>query len=102
MRISDWSSDVCSSDLALALLHLPLHAAADLLFDLEHAEFALHEGEDHLQPLRGSILDEQCLLVCDLDVEIAGNRIGEARGVVDLRELDRGLDRKSTRLNSSH
>src|SRR3546814_3718531 len=25
---------------ALALLHLPLHAAADLLFDLEHAEFA--------------------------------------------------------------
>src|SRR3546814_19895396 len=83
MRISDWSSDVCSSDLA----------AADLLFDLEHAEFALHEGEDHLQPLRGSILDEQCLLVCDLDVEIAGNRIGEARGVVDLRELDRGFGR---------
>src|SRR3546814_3201928 len=82
MRISDWSSDVCSSD---------LHAAANLLFDLQHTKLALHESEDHFEPLRRRILDEQSLLVRDLDVEIARDRIGEARGVLDLRQLHRGF-----------
>ena len=36
---------------ALGLLHLALDPAADLLLDLQHAELALHEGEDHFQPL---------------------------------------------------
>src|SRR3546814_14670895 len=80
MRISDWSSDMCSSDL------LALHAAANLLFDLQHAQLALHKGEDHFEPLRRRILDEQRLLVGNLDVEIARNRIGEARGVLDRSE----------------
>src|SRR3546814_9989911 len=41
---------------ALALFHLALHAAADLLFDLQHTQFAFHESEDHFEPLRRRIL----------------------------------------------
>src|SRR3546814_6739105 len=46
MRISDWSSDVCSSDLLLAigLLHLP--ELEDLAHDLDVEAAALGLGED--------------------------------------------------------
>src|SRR3546814_19128223 len=46
MRISDWSSDVCSSDLLLAigLLHLP--ELEDLAHDLDVDAAALGLGED--------------------------------------------------------
>ena len=74
---------------ALGLLHLPLHAAADLLLDLEHAELALHEGERHFQPLDRIALDQQRLLVGDLDRDIGGDRVGEPRGLLDLAQLHR-------------
>src|SRR3546814_8124911 len=80
MRISDWSSDVCSSDLAgrgagLSLRHRRSQGAAVRLF----AALDLFEIEFH------------------------GRRAPEDR----YRHLDLGLveielDRKSTRLNSSH
>src|SRR3546814_11718113 len=42
MRISDWSSDVCSSDLPLEIVVLAVVPAADhtLVVDLEHHEHA--------------------------------------------------------------
>src|SRR3546814_3062322 len=117
MRISDWSSDVCSSDLlgkvvaalaiviaelaldrlqlfveiifALTFFHLALHAAANLLFDLQHTKLALHESEDHFEPLRRRILDEQSLLVRDLDVEIARDRIRSEEHTSELQSLMR-------------
>ncbi len=79
---------------ALRLLHLPLDAAADLLLDLENAELALHEGEDHFEAARGVELAEQSLLVGNLDRQVGGNRVGEDRRVLDLGELDSGLGRK--------
>ncbi len=76
---------------ALGLLHLALTRGCDLLLDLQDAELALHEGEHHLEPLRGVGLDQQRLLVGDLDRDVGGDRIGEARGLLDLAELHRGL-----------
>src|SRR3546814_3960337 len=103
MRISDWSSDVCSSDLVFvgattenpsfelnsALLsrcrvHVldPL-SADDIVLALERA---LHDDDRGLGQLGVAIAPEllrQIAIAADGDVR-------------------RGLDRKSTRLNSSH
>jgi hypothetical protein len=38
--------------LALALLHLPLHAAADALLDLQDVDFAFEQPEQMLEALR--------------------------------------------------
>src|SRR3546814_4692448 len=48
MRISDWSSDVCSSDLAFAKKHLQLQPVADLAQGLKrivagNGDYLLHE-----------------------------------------------------------
>ena len=79
---------------ALRLLHLPLHAAADLLLDLQHAELALHEGEDHLEPARRIELAKQRLLVGNLDRQVRSDRVGERRRILDLAELDAGFGRQ--------
>ena len=79
---------------ALRLLHLALHAATDFFLDLQHAEFTLHEGKRHLQPLGRVRLDQQRLLVGNLDVDICRNRIGQRRGILDLAQLHRGFRRK--------
>ena len=79
---------------ALGLFHLALHAATDLLLDLQHAQFAFHEGEHHLQPLDRIGLDQQRLLVGDLDVDVGGNGIGQATGIVDLAQLHRRFGRQ--------
>src|SRR3546814_5867368 len=98
MRISDWSSDVCSSDLgqvvddarveilaaeegvAVGGLHLE-HAVAD--FQHRHVEGAATQVVDH---------DGAAALLVEA--------VGESGrgGLVD----DAQQDRKSTRLNSSH
>ncbi len=79
---------------ALRLLHLALHAAADLLLDLQHAELAFHEGEHHLEPARRIELTEQRLLVGDLDRQVRGDRVGQRRRIFDLAELDARFRRK--------
>jgi hypothetical protein len=79
---------------ALRLLHLALHAAADLLLDLQHAQLALHEGEHHLEALHRIGLDQQRLLVGHLHRDVGGNRVGKARRVFQLGELHRGLGRQ--------
>jgi hypothetical protein len=79
--------------LALALLHLPLDAVADLLLDLQHADLGLHEGVDALQPLgdRGDL--QQFLLVGDLDLQVRGDRVGQLAGIVDLVDRHQHLGR---------
>ena len=79
---------------ALGLFHLALHAAPDLLFDLQHAKLALHEGERHFQALHDIHFDKQRLLVGHLDIDIAGNRIGQRGGIVDLAKLHGGFRRQ--------
>src|SRR3546814_9569294 len=80
LRISDWSSDVCSSDLLAIALGLELRAL-DVAFGnrLHHAPLAGLPGGDCIGGREHRIV-----------------RVGRRFGVIE-----RG-DRKSTRLNSSH
>src|SRR3546814_4856412 len=89
MRISDWSSDVCSSDLvevvlALRLLHLPLDAVPDALLDLENVDLAFHVGVDPFQPLLHPGYLEEFLLLGALQGQMGRDRVAELRWVVDL------------------
>src|SRR3546814_9635064 len=112
MRISDWSSDVCSSDLDEAALAEALKAGqiAGAGFDVvtkepvpaDHPFMALMgrpdfiltphvawAGREAIQALSDQLIDN-----------IEAYAAGKPRNVVTGRGLAR--DRKSTRLNSSH
>src|SRR3546814_5573716 len=117
MRISDWSSDVCSSDLTLdtALQHI---ADPEVSSDPPHIDgFALVDGGR----IPGD--DVEAAKAGEVGNDILGDAVGESgcRGVAaDVVERQHGdarltlcgraivfllirePDRKSTRLNSSH
>src|SRR3546814_1276775 len=101
MRISDWSSDVCSSD-----LHLPRRADSritDTRIELD----ALHRPDPAERPAPAGLLctdgERRTLERADaarahrLDVVRAHGAVSKAG-----RDDRTGVDRKSTRLNSSH
>src|SRR3546814_8066751 len=116
MRISDWSSDVCSSDLAE-----PVLAIVDLahfgFFD--DAQDPVLRGLDLVEVGRGN-LDQSFIVDVDLGTgfghDFADHLAAGADHVADLRLVDlqgddargmrrklaAGRDRKSTRLNSRH
>src|SRR3546814_6525071 len=113
MRISDWSSDVCSSDLD-ARIAWPLQIDIDLrLVETEEEEQAvLHEADPYLVqddrlPLREIVEDEILLALpmlprcesCENVVQASPQPKAEDETV--RREVN-PLDRKSKRLNSSH
>src|SRR3546814_2705868 len=89
MRISDWSSDVCSSDLRDRLLAAVRHVG-DVHAVPEHVVQAVDLYD------RGAKVGQQLRAEwpCDREAEIEHGDAFE-------RRLD-PLDRKSTRLNSSH
>src|SRR3546814_8687331 len=100
MRISDWSSDVCSSDLLNPLKLLPLQAC-----NADHEELVeiASRNREEAQPLKQRVarvarffqhakIERQPR---KLAIEIA---IAQRRR----RRIGIGVDRKSTRLNSSH
>src|SRR3546814_4227943 len=107
MRISDWSSDVCSSDLPApqaaqaAVASSPGKDVAAVALGVSDAvampvpppvpspESATDEASDDLAP--GDMEHDVA------DRGIADGPLDAPRPLVDL-----GLDRKSTRLNSSH
>src|SRR3546814_6596426 len=110
MRISDWSSDVCSSDLrypAVAILAItvldggPGDAVGGFLLP-RVADMALPGGieggaENLLRMLRQMVADRirQIAVAAVGHVCLLRSRCGAAVAA-------RGRDRKSTRLNSSH
>src|SRR3546814_5388456 len=103
MRISDWSSDVCSSDLGGLYLpeSWPTFSREDIaaLAGLSYVETAVRV----MLPFVGDSLDEEELR--DLCKQAYGSF--SHQGVTPLVQLDHRhwlleLDRKSTRLNSSH
>src|SRR3546814_944791 len=104
MRISDWSSDVCSSDLGdverLAEEALDLARAGDdqLIFfrQLVHAE----NRDDVLKRL---ILLQRFLNAAGGFVMLLADDRGGQHAAGRIERIDRRIeDRKSTRLNSSH
>src|SRR3546814_5844898 len=94
MRISDWSSDVCSSDLD----HFP-----DILLGREMVAPVAEQGDALDQPPADEFLD-RIGNVGAREPEHLGNLLGMERtvGNEEQRMNLRHRDRKSTRLNSSH
>src|SRR3546814_10363177 len=86
MRISDWSSDVCSSDLRVAVDVDPLDIDAGRVGDAE------------IDPHR-----QRVLVALEVRLDVREGVAEQARRLAQRvdRILDL-LDRKSTRLNSSH
>src|SRR3546814_2979378 len=98
MRISDWSSDVCSSDLDRRRLVERQADAEMILFDGQVPE-AILEDDRHLVGIFGDQMARnrdagRLRLEGDIEMMLAG----QAVAAHDLRQQDR----KSTRLNSSH
>src|SRR3546814_4454012 len=103
MRISDWSSDVCSSDLPLG--QWVIGKAAEVIADWDRINggtpvdcyFSLNVSTIQL------VRDDVAAVVREA---LQRNRIGGERLMIELTESaiigDPDLDRKSTRLNSSH
>src|SRR3546814_1274604 len=91
VRISDWSSDVCSSDLGIGQFGRANEGVA--VQPAQPREFGIFE------PWNGA---EQPHLLGVLELGLEADDVPErGRGIV-LTQLDDGIDRKSTRLNSSH
>src|SRR3546814_9253686 len=111
MRISDWSSDVCSSDLGLSIApregspHHPYASGAELLAACDAAGLTISElaafNED---AFRERPATNQALLAIADAMHQSISRGCRARGTLPgfLKVPRRAQDRKSTRLNSSH
>src|SRR3546814_6906815 len=100
MRISDWSSDVCSSDL-LAVGRGLLFVACRLGGVLAYRCDAVVRAGLVLV----SLALEDDFAVAGLEVEIGLAVLAGKHGELAAHQLDllgHGQDRKSTRLNSSH
>src|SRR3546814_7977114 len=106
MRISDWSSDLCSSDLVHHVVEADAAEQAESLIDVrlrELAEPAPPEADvaeapgEHVLHHREA-LDQRVLLE---DHAHAPARPPQGAGA-ERRQLQVTQDRKSTRLNSSH
>src|SRR3546814_5480265 len=103
MRISDWSSDVCSSDLEIgqqAEEPRPLDGLGEdaLLLGRHRGDAARHD----LAALGNEALQQLHVLVVDLRRVGAGERAGLAAAEERPPAGLAAVDRKSTRLNSSH
>src|SRR3546814_3881566 len=89
MRISDWSSDVCSSDLLTGIAGLQPH---EIVFLLDEAEKWVDWNRRHAKsqhPLDGL-------------TQINAFFENSPRTLLSFEVAGKRLDRKSTRLNSSH
>src|SRR3546814_2508958 len=102
MRISDWSSDVCSSDLTR------LHEIEmdDVVADADLAETLCCPAGQHflrVAGLRIAVKDRTAPPLCWTEIYVSAafsgirNQVRSHRGA-----LANLIDRKSTRLNSSH
>src|SRR3546814_3889281 len=101
MRISDWSSDVCSSDLATQRNYRRiLERFAEKCRDLpvaalkrSHIKTMIGQMEDRPQAANSLLKRLKTLLNFAADIDMI-----QHKPLLGMR----GLDRKSTRLNSSH
>src|SRR3546814_16412856 len=103
MRISDWSSDVCSSDLRqIFIVHIALSGVLDLRSDLDRAEADLAaraEGEGRCAALAlageldiGRIADDGAVELAGIDSILRAGAVEQV--VLDFRFGDRTKDIK--------
>src|SRR3546814_7592146 len=90
MRISDWSSDVCSSDLRLGLGDAGDHVVVDEVLDRLEGEVGV-DGS-------GAVAQQEGHVVHLAGVAALDHQADSGAGLL----ADEVVDRKSTRLNSSH
>src|SRR3546814_3879513 len=102
MRISDWSSDVCSSDLrAAALLAAGRHdvLAAPLVRDGQAVgALVSYDRTGFVEADEG----EAAVMAALAEVAVRAMEKSELLGVIVEERRRLAEDRKSTRLNSSH
>src|SRR3546814_4165385 len=99
MRISDWSSDVCSSDLeGLTEFGQRIAARVERRPEQGHAR-AADQPDIGILPEQGPVrIDDPVVRIIGADEPIDRSRLA-----FDVQFLREALeDRKSTRLNSSH
>src|SRR3546814_10053671 len=108
MRISDWSSDVCSSDLVESYVRAWTGKVPIVVGPTAYPEFTVERMRalgkiavaiwgDHA--IRAAVTAMQTVFRQILD---DGGIHGADRNIVGVEEIFRLQDRKSTRLNSSH
>src|SRR3546814_1518694 len=99
MRISDWSSDVCSSDLIDDIATNTSFNGVKLT-DGSQATVTIQSGASAGQTISISLTDAKAATLNLTDESAAGATAGTvtAAGI----SLETQSDRKSTRLNSSH
>src|SRR3546814_6652285 len=95
MRISDWSSDVCSSDLFEQLERLRL----DTLGGVDHHHGAVDRGQRAIGVLAEILVPRRVEQVEDEPPMLEGHDRRCYRNAALLLDIQ---DRKSTRLTSSH
>src|SRR3546814_1798636 len=104
MRISDWSSDVCSSDLltiAITSDTLPLTEVQNLVNTRIALKISQVDGVG-LVTLSGGQRPAMRVQVDTQALASHGITIGAVRSAISSANANSAKDRKSTRLNSSH
>src|SRR3546814_4248981 len=110
MRISDWSSDVCSSDLAVAQLARRGTTALYVSGEEAVAQIGLRAQRLGLAdaPVMLAAANSLRDILAGIDTAMAQAKGGPAVIVIDTIQtifadnIESAPDRKSTRLNSSH
>src|SRR3546814_9699567 len=108
MRISDWSSDVCSSDLAVGVVKaVERHRAGDVDAgrEAEAQPLLVEQAANDVQPFGvgdAELRIDRRALQIGRDA-VLPDALGDARSFgFQFAALIIVIDRKSTRLNSSH
>src|SRR3546814_3300470 len=119
MRISDWSSDVCSSDLITIAASLPLvwvsfagqrfeWASLETAYFLVPAALAVvalvFVERNHAEPLIPPkiLLERTTILAIVASIAVGIAQFGTSVFLSQFFQVAQGLDRTSTRLNSSN
>src|SRR3546814_2035499 len=101
MRISDWSSDVCSSDLILQARRREFGARQEGRIGRALRELVPRADGEAVVAAVDAVAHGGTERARDLPLVLDGE-IGDAAPRIEPIGPEEGLDRKSTRLNSSH
>src|SRR3546814_8821265 len=103
MRISDWSSDVCSSDLREFATPLPNDAKRSVLSRYGYPQETWVETGTYLGETTAFLSkNSNKVITIEPSEELFSKAANRIKSSPNVEVLPGGSDRKSTRLNSSH